>query len=254
MITAIVQARMGSMRLPGKVLLPILGQPMLALLLERVAAARLVDRVIIATSGHPSDLAIQQFAQVKGIFCIRGAMDDVLDRYHQGAKRSQADHIVRITGDCPLIDPDIIDTVIRAHIKDGNDYTSNVHPPSFPDGMDVEVMTFPALDEAWSYADKPSEREHVTSYFRRDLSHMQIGNVAHESDLSDMRLTVDEAEDFEVVKAVFEGLVAQGLRFSLADIVSFLQSNPHVTEQNADIKRNAGFEESLKKDALSGAA
>jgi spore coat polysaccharide biosynthesis protein SpsF len=254
MITAIVQARMGSTRLPGKVLLPILGQPMLALLLKRISAARLVDRVILATSGHPSDVPIQQFAQVKGIFCVRGAVDDVLDRYHQAAKRSQADHIVRITGDCPLIDPGVIDEVIRTHIKDGNDYTSNVHPPTYPDGMDVEVMSFAALDEAWSYADKPSEREHVTSYFRRDLSHMKIGNVSHPKDLSHIRLTVDEAEDFEVVKAVFEGLVAQGLTFNLDDIIAYLGSNPVVVEQNADLKRNAGFEESLKKDAISGAA
>lgn len=254
MITAIVQARMGSTRLPGKVLLPILGQPMLALQLERIAAARLVDRVVIATSGHPSDLAVQQFAQIKGIFCIRGAVDDVLDRYHQAAKRTQSEHVVRLTGDCPLIDPDIIDAVVRSHIKDNNDYTSNVHPPTFPDGMDVEVMSFAALDEAWSYADKPSEREHVTSYFRRSLDHMQLGNVSHETDLSQLRLTVDEAEDFEVVKTVFEGLVAQGTKFSLADIVAFLEQNPAVSAQNADIKRNEGFETSLKKDALSGAA
>lgn len=254
MITAIVQARMGSTRLPGKVLMPILGQPMLALQLQRVSAAKLVDRVVIATSGHPSDLAIQQFAQIKGIPCIRGAVDDVLDRYHQAAKRNNAEHIVRLTGDCPLIDPDVIDTVIRVHIKERNDYTSNVHPPTFPDGMDVEVMSFAALNEAWSYADKPSEREHVTSYFRRDLDHVQMGNVLHDQDLSHLRLTVDEAADYEVVKSVFEGLIAQGLTFTLADITAFLQENAQVAEKNADIKRNEGFEQSLKKDALSGAA
>jgi len=254
MITAIIQARMGSSRLPGKVLMPILGRPMLALQLERVQAARLVDQVVIATSGHPSDQAILDFAQEHDVFCLRGAVDDVLDRYHQAAKRTQSDHIVRITGDCPLIDPAVIDAVIRAHVHDENDYTANVNPPTFPDGMDVEVMTFAALNEAWSYADKPSEREHVTSYFRRDLSHVQMGNIAHDTDLSDLRVTVDEAVDFEVVKAVFEGLIAQGLTFGLSDIVQFLSDHPELARKNASCERNAGFTESLKKDALLGAA
>lgn len=254
MITAIIQARMGSKRLPGKVLMPILGQPMLALHVQRVQAARLVDQVVIATSGHPSDQPIIEFAAERDIACIRGAVDDVLDRYYMAAKRTQSDHIVRLTGDCPLVDPALIDRVIRTHVHDENDYTSNVFPPTYPDGMDIEVMTFAALNEAWSYADKPSEREHVTSYFRRALEHIQIGNIAHDTDLSDLRITVDEAIDFEVVTAVFEGLVANGLNFGLSDIVQFLADHPHIAQKNAACERNSGFAESLKKDALLGAA
>ncbi|MEO0411753.1 MAG: glycosyltransferase family protein [Pseudomonadota bacterium] len=222
MIIAVIQARMGSTRLPGKVLLPILGRPMLALQIERVKRAKLIDQIVIATSGHPSDLPIQQFAQENGILCIRGAVDDVLDRYYQAAKRTQAEHIVRLTGDCPLSDPEVIDAVVRQHVRHHEDYTSNVHPPTYPDGLDVEVLTMRALQEAWNNADAASEREHVTSYFRRDLRHVERGNVTNETDVSHIRLTVDEPEDYEVVKSVFEGLVAMGNTFGMEDIIKLL--------------------------------
>ncbi|MEM7568917.1 MAG: glycosyltransferase family protein [Pseudomonadota bacterium] len=254
MIIAVIQARMGSTRLPGKTLLPILGRPMLAHQIDRVQRAKLVDQVILATSGHPSDEPIQQFAQQNAIPCIRGSVDDVLDRFYQAAKRTQAEHVVRLTGDCPLSDPDIIDAVVSAHVKQHNDYTSNVHPPTYPDGFDVEVITARALQAAWNNANKASEREHVTSYFRRTLPHVQRGNVAQETDLSHMRLTVDEAADYEVIKAVFEAFVAQGNAFSLADVVGFLADKPDLAGKNAGIERNAGFQASLEKDAIAGAA
>lgn len=254
MIIAVIQARMGSTRLPGKVLLPILGRPMLSLQIERIKRAKLIDQIVIATSGHPSDLPIQQFAQENGILCIRGAVDDVLDRYYQAAKRTQAEHIVRLTGDCPLSDPDVIDAVVRHHVRHHEDYTSNVHPPTYPDGFDVEVLTMRALQEAWNNADAASEREHVTSYFRRELPHVARGNISHDSDVSDIRLTVDEPEDYEVVKRVFEGLVAMGTGFGLSDVLALLQDHPDISKLNSAIERNAGFEASLDKERAKGAA
>lgn len=250
MIIAVIQARMGSTRLPGKVLLPILGRPMLALQIERVKQAKLVDQVILATSGHPSDGPLQQFAQEHGIACVRGAVDDVLDRYYQAAKRAQAEHIVRLTGDCPLSDPALIDEIVRTHVRAQNDYTSNVHPPTYPDGFDVEVMTMKALQEAWTNADKASEREHVTSYFRRDLPHLQRGNVTCDTNLSHLRLTVDEQPDYEVVKTVFERMVSEGSHFSFRDVVHLLNDDPSLVERNAGLERNAGFRASIAKEAV----
>ncbi len=251
MIIAVIQARMGSTRLPGKVLLPLLGRPMQDVKIERVQRDKLVDAVVIATSGHPSDQPIHAFAQENDILHVRGAVDDVLDRYYQAGKRLEAEHIVRLTGDCPLSDPNIIDAVIRAHVKEGNDYTSNTQPPTFPDGYDVEVMTFKALQEAWMNANRQSEREHVTSYFRRDLPHVQQGNVTHMRDLSHLRLTVDEAADYEVIKAVYQGLIAE--TFSVDDVAAFLENHPDIRAQNKHLERNSSFKESLKKEAASAA-
>lgn len=253
MIIAVIQARMGSTRLPGKVLLPVLGKPLLALQIERVRRAKLVDQVVIATSGHPEDKPIVDLAQQQGVPSIRGSVDDVLDRYYQAAKRAQGEHIVRLTGDCPLSDPNIIDVVIRSHVKNQNDYTSNAHPPTFPDGFDVEVMTARALQEAWYNADKASEREHVTSYFRRNLPHIIRGNVEHHADLSHLRLTVDEEVDYDVVKAVFEGLVSVGPDFSIDDVVAFLGNHPDIAAQNTGLERNSGFAQALEKESLAGA-
>ncbi|MFZ5608515.1 MAG: cytidylyltransferase domain-containing protein [Pseudomonadota bacterium] len=250
MILCVLQARMGSTRLPGKVLAPILGKPMLARQIERIARARLLDRLVIATSGQAEDDPLAALAQALKVDCYRGAVDDVLDRFYQCAKRYNADHVVRLTGDCPLIDPDLIDAVVRLHLAGRHDYSSNVLPPTYPDGLDVEAMTRQALNLAWENASKPSQREHVTSYITGRAKGFSIGNLTSEIDRSSQRWTVDEPEDLAFVQAVFAALYPDNPRFSSHDVLDFLGAHPDVAALNSHIARNAGYEATLARNAM----
>ena len=166
-IISIIQARLGSTRLPGKVLKPILSRPMLSYMLERVKAAKRIDALMIATTENKSDQPIVEFCRSEKIKCFRGSENDVLDRYYQAARSVQAEIIVRLTADCPLIDPAVVDEIVEAFLtKYPNiDFASNVKPATFPDGMDIEVFSFAALEWAWKETKNPLEREHVTPYF-----------------------------------------------------------------------------------------
>jgi len=166
MILAILQARVSSTRLPGKVLKPILGMPMLLRQIERVKQAKLIEQLLVATSDDKSDDPIEQLCRENDIACFRGSLDDVLDRFYQAAKPYQPDHIVRLTGDCPLIDPQLIDEVVVFCLSGDYDYVSNAFEPTYPDGLDVEVFRFPCLQQAWEEAELPSEREHVTLFIK----------------------------------------------------------------------------------------
>lgn len=163
---AIIQARMSSSRFPGKVLEPLLGLPMIVFMARRVQQARLVDEVLVATSTDPSDDALAQALQSYGMGCFRGSLNDVLSRFHDAAVHTRADQVVRLTGDCPLMDADLVDRALALLTSSGADYVSNVAPPSYPDGLDVEAFTMAALHDAWRNAQLPSEREHVTLYLR----------------------------------------------------------------------------------------
>lgn len=238
MIIAVLQARTGSSRLPVKVLADVLGKPMITRQIERIARARLVDRLVIATTGQREDDAIAALAAELRIDCYRGSVDDVLDRFYQCAKRYDADHIVRLTADCPLADPQLIDDLIRLHLREGNNYSSNAMPPTFPHGLDAEIMTRKALVWVWENATKADEREHVTTYIRNNPSRFRIGNLEQKNDLSHLRWTVDEPEDLDVIRRIYEELYIANPGFTTQDILDFVDIHPEIAAINAHFSRD----------------
>lgn len=248
----IMQARMGSSRMPGKVLKTVCGKPLLVLQAERVQAARQVERMVVATTTSRLDEPIVELCRQTGLDCFRGSENDVLDRYYQAARQSgflEGDAIIRVTADCPLLDPEVLDQVIQLFADQEVDYASNVNPPTFPDGMDVEIFRFEALARAWREARLSSEREHVTPYIRNHSEIFSQANYRASSDLSALRLTVDEPEDLEVVRCIYEKLYSQNRIFLLADILQLIKTEPQLLELNQRIKRNAGYEKSLSEDS-----
>ncbi|MBF0127562.1 MAG: aminotransferase class III-fold pyridoxal phosphate-dependent enzyme, partial [Magnetococcales bacterium] len=241
MILAILQARLSSTRLPGKVLKPLLDQPMLARQIERVQRAKRLDALLVATSGEPEDDPVEQLCHTVGVACFRGALHDVLDRFYHAALPHQPEHVVRLTGDCPLADPQVIDELIGFHLAGGFDYSSNALEPTFPDGLDVEAMRFSALAAAWSSATLPLEREHVTLHLVHHPERFRHGSFRREPDLSHLRWTVDEAEDFELVTRIYGALYPRKPAFGLGDVLEFLQENPHLMTCNTHHRRNAGL-------------
>ena len=165
-VVAIVQARMGSIRFPNKVMKPICGTPMIGLLLYRLSRAKRINLIVLATSTDPRNIPLTNYVRELGYDVYQGSEDDVLDRYYQAAELAQADVVVRITGDCPLIDPEVVDKVIEKFQENNVDYASNALFRSYPDGLDTEVFTFKALEAAWNQAREPREREHVTPFLR----------------------------------------------------------------------------------------
>jgi len=249
MIAAIVQARTGSARLPKKICLDVMGKPVFWHFLERVKAAKLVEKILIATTTNPEDETIVNFANKHGIEFFQGSECDVLDRFYQTAKKFSVDIIVRVTPDCPLIDPRIIDKVIKYFLTNTFDYASNTHPRTYPDGLDVEVFSFPALRKAWEEAKKPSEREHVTPYLWRHPGVFKLGNIRNDKDLSYLRWVLDEKSDLEFVREVYERLYKQGKIFYMEDILKLLQEHPRLRDLNAGIECNEGYQKSLREDA-----
>ena len=180
--------------------------------------------------------------------CYRGSLDDVLDRFYQAASFHGANHVVRLTGDCPLIDPGLIGQMIATHLEHGNDYTSNTLQPSYPDGLDVEVFRFTCLAQAWREARLPSEREHVTPFLYRHPERFRLENISAVSDLSCHRWTVDEPEDFEFVRCVYEALYPTAPDFGTSDVLALLERQPELATINACHKRNEGLSLSLAAD------
>jgi spore coat polysaccharide biosynthesis protein SpsF len=246
-IAAIVQARMASTRLPGKVLLDIVGSmPMLAVVLDRARRAGTVDEVIVATSDSTGDDPISDLCRRAGTRCFRGSEDDVLDRYYRAAAWAKADVIVRLTADCPLLDPAVIDLVVSSFNAGTDDYVSNTLERTYPDGLDTEVFSFGALARAWSEAGLTSEREHVTPYIWKHPDRFRIRNVASPVDLSAHRWTVDTPQDLQLVRAVYERI--QRTVFGMADVVRLLETDPQIRALNAGIATNEGYERSLRED------
>ncbi len=248
MILAILQARTTSSRLPGKVLKPILGKPMLLLQIERVRRAKKIDKLIVATSNDSTDDDIEVLCKQQGIDCFRGNLDDVLDRFYQGALKYKPKQIVRLTGDCPLIDPTVIDGMIEMHLKGNYDYTSNGVKMTFPDGLDAEVFTFKALKEAWEEAYLPSHREHVTQFFHNNPERYQLGSYTNNVDLSHLRWTVDEELDFILVTKIYETLYPKKTDFTTEDILKLLDEKPELETINSAYKCNEGLAKSLRAD------
>ena len=248
MIVAFIQAHMSSTRLPGKVLLPIAGRPMLWHVWWRLSQAEALDNVVVVTGDRSSDDPIVRFCAQNDIPCFRGSEDDLLDRYYQAAKAYGADVVVRITADCPLIDPQVVDEVIGVFLKGGYDCVCTNAPPTFPDGVGAEVFSFEALERAWREAEWQSEREHVTPYIRKHPELFRIGNVTHGEDLSSMRWTVDEPQDLEFVRAVYEHL--ESMSFGMADVLDVLKRHPELMEINVGVGRNEGYQKSVREDRL----
>ena len=238
MLLALIQARLSSQRLPGKVLMPVLGVPMLGRQLERVARAR-IDRVVVATSEEASDDPIEAFVQHSGHDCFRGSLGDVLDRMYQAAKKYEATHVIRLTGDCPLVHREVIDAVVEKHLAGAFDFTSNTLRRTFPHGVDVEMMTFAALERAWGEAKAAPAREHVTTYILGHADSFRLGSVEREDDWSGYRWTVDYPEDLEFVRAVFKRLYRAHHDFSVDDIVALQRREPALTRINAVHNRRA---------------
>jgi spore coat polysaccharide biosynthesis protein SpsF (cytidylyltransferase family) len=205
---AVIQARCGSTRFPRKVLAELQGRPMIEHIVERVSRASTIDRVVVATSDDPADDDLAALVATFGVGVTRGSVGDVLSRYVLAAREHNADVIVRITGDCPLIDPAIIDTVVTARVTEDADYANNVEPPTFPEGYDVEAFTLACLLRLDAEATRPYEREHVTARVREHRDEFRVAHVAYERDLSWMRLTVDVPGDLAHVAAVLAVLPA----------------------------------------------
>jgi spore coat polysaccharide biosynthesis protein SpsF len=239
-LLAIVQARISSTRLPGKVLMPLLGEPMLLRQLERVSRASLLDGIVVATSTDTSDNAVQSVCAAAGYAVFRGSLDDVLDRFYRAAVENGAEDVVRLTADCPLTDPKVIDDVIRLHLDGGFDYTSNVMPPTFPDGLDIEVMRFGVLRDAWGEAHLPHEREHVTQFILQRPERFRLGCLLAERDLSGLRWTVDEPADYQFASAVYQRLYAADPSFGTEAVLALLEREPGLIRLNSGLRRNQG--------------
>ena len=237
-VVAIVQARMGSTRLPNKVMRHISGIPMIELLLSRLANAKEVDQIIVATSIDERNIPLVTHVRKLGYVCEQGSENDVLDRYVHAAKAHQADIVVRITGDCPVVDPELVDQVIRGFKAANVDYFSNVDPPTYPDGLDIEVFTIKVLEKASIETKDPFDREHVTPYLRKPGKY-KTEAMHHSEDLSALRWTVDEHVDFEVIEKVFKYFHPK-IDFTWRDILALQKQDPEIFNINQHIVRNEG--------------
>jgi glutamate-1-semialdehyde 2,1-aminomutase len=237
-VVAIVQARMGSTRLPGKVMKKIVGRPMVELLLARLARAREVDEIVLATSDDPANRPLVDHVRALGYRCHIGSENDVLDRYLHAARLAEADIVIRITGDCPLIDPALIDEAVRRFRASEVDYLSNSNPPTFPDGLDTEVFLTSALERAAAETAEPFDHEHVTPYLRTPGTFRQT-TMRNDEDLSALRWTVDELPDLRVVTRVFEHF-APATDFTWKDVLALQRSHPDIFADNQTAERNAG--------------
>ena len=237
-ILTVVQARMGSSRLPGKVFLPLAGQPLLVQMVQRVQRAQLAGTVVVATTTDPTDDAIADLCAAHGLECFRGDALDLLDRHYQAARHYGADVVLKIPSDCPLIDPAVIDEVVGyyLHFADRYDFVSNLHPATFPDGNDVEVMPIEALEMAWREAQRPLEREHTTPFFWENPDRFRLGNVEWDTGLDysmSHRWTIDYPEDYDFIKSVYDALYPRNPTFGLHDILQLLKQQPEIAQINA---------------------
>lgn len=237
-IVGIVQARMGSSRLPGKILIPVLGVPVLEWCIERLRRCKRLDEVVIATTVHPRDEEVCYFAQSKGYFFSRGSEEDVLGRYYQVALERKADIVVRLTSDCPLIDPEITDHVIARHLDaKHNDMTSNVFTRTFPRGFDTEVLTHSCLERVNAITQEQIYREHVTNYIHDFPEQFRIENIENDANRSDLRLCVDTEHDLKLIRKIYEELYASSHCFGHREIYALFDRKPDLRNINACVQQ-----------------
>ena len=235
---AIVQARMGSSRLPGKVLEDVEGETVLARVLNRLRRARLINELLVATTNGTADDAIVQECRRCSVLVCRGDEDDVLDRYFRAAQLAKADIVVRITSDCPLIDPEITDKTIAAFVQSCPDYASNVLVRTYPRGLDTEVMSFDALARAWQEARKPHEREHVTPYIYEHSAQFKLLSVTGDADHSGHRWTVDTPEDLALVRAIY-ARCKEKATFLWRDVLELVEQDPGLMDLNRSVRQKS---------------
>jgi spore coat polysaccharide biosynthesis protein SpsF len=235
-IVTIVQARRGSSRLPDKVLLPLCGEPLLVRMVDRVRAAKRTGTVVVATTTNPEDDALVSLMEARGVYVFRGHPSDLLDRHVRAARAFGAEVVAKIPSDCPLISPSIIDRVIGAFLRSsGWDYVSNLHPASYPDGNDVEIMSFSALETAWREAARPFEREHTTPFLWDNPDRFRIGNAAWERGLDysmSHRWTIDYEDDYRFIRTVYNALFPRNPLFGLEEILTLLEERPGLADLN----------------------
>jgi spore coat polysaccharide biosynthesis protein SpsF len=231
-IVAIIQARMGSTRLPGKIMKEVLGKPILWYVVERVKKSKKVTDVIVATSANKEDDVVEEYLEKLNVKVYRGSDSDVLARYYGAAKSSGADAIVRVTSDCPVIDPDLIDEMIELFMKEPCDYASNTVERTFPDGLDVEVFTFKALEKAYNEATIPIEREHVTPYIWKNPRLFKSKQLKDGQDFSHYRWTIDWEQDYVLIKKIYTMLKDKGPFFKKNDIMDLYHRHPELTKIN----------------------
>ena len=237
MVAAIIQARLGSTRLPKKCLKTILNKSLLEHIVFRIKKCKTIDTIIIATTELKEDDQIIDLAKKMNINYFRGQVNNVLDRYYNAAKNNSIDTIVRITADDPFKDPNIIDQIVGFYKKNSFDYVSNTIKPTYPIGIDVEVFSFLALEKAWNYANDSDDLEHVTLYILKNQNKFKVKNIKNKIDLSSLRWTIDTAEDFLMAKRVYEELYHNNKFFLMDDILELLKNNPDIAKINNNIKQ-----------------
>ena len=251
---AIIQARMGSTRLPGKVLKPILGRPMLWHIVQRLRWVPGVVEVVVATSDQPSDEPIRRFCHEHDIAVFAGSENDVLDRFHQAAVQYAGDPLIRISGDCPFVDSEVAGRLLELYKTGDYDHVGVATGAGaifldggrFPDGLDAECFSFATLERAWREATEPSDREHVTPYIWRVPGRFRLGVLESEKDYSHLRWTVDNQTDFQLVSQVYEALYRGDKPFLMADILRYLASHPELAAINESFVGQEGYLEVWK--------
>ncbi len=246
---AIIQARTSSSRLPGKVLADLGGLPMIIFMAKRVQEAKNIDRLLVATSTDPSDDPLEATLQAHDVECYRGSLTDVLDRFYNAAAHANADIAIRLTGDCPLIEPHLIDRCIVKIESECLDYVSNCEPATYPDGLDVEAIRMNVLFQTWKNARLASEREHVTPYIRNKQNGFRLGNIESKINLSSLRWTVDHIEDLEYVRALFAATKSRTpTEFDRFDLLRIIEQ--HEVNRTVQFTRNEGYATSLATDYI----
>lgn len=240
-IVAIIQARFGSTRLPGKILKDLSGKPLLWHVVNRLSHSKLCNKIVIATTTEPEDDKVESYCVENNFPYYRGSSENVLSRYYEAAKVFGAEIIIRITSDCPLIDPDIIDKMLEQFLseKSNIDYMSNVFPRTFPRGLDTEIFTSEALEKSFNNAIKQNELEHVTPYIYQHPEIFKIKNFANDKDLSFHRWTVDTSEDYELIKSIYDKIYEPDKIFLLNDILELFDKQPELIKINQNIKQKS---------------
>jgi len=238
-VVAIIQARMGSTRLPGKVMRLIDGLPVIEIMLRRLDLSNEIDQILVATSIEHQNITLKNHVTDLGFECEMGSEENVLSRVYHAAKKYQSDIVIRITGDCPFVDAELVDSIVREFKASKVDYCSNVAPATYPDGLDVEVFSFAALEQTFFADTTDFDKEHVTPYIRSS-GMFKIKNISFTKDLSDLRWTLDEIDDFVVINKVFEYFKPK-IDFSWLDILSLHGTHPDFFLANQKAKRNEGL-------------
>lgn len=240
-VVAIVQARCGSTRLPGKVFELLSVKPLIWHVFDRLKGSHNINKFVLATTINVKDDKLAEWAKQNGIDCFRGSESDVLSRFYHCAKEFQADIVVRITADDPFKDHGIVDQAINLLIGGNLDFVCNNNPPSYPEGMDIEVFTFNALEQSFLESKDPFEREHVTQYIHRNSDRFKIHNLKYDYDLSYLRWTIDTLSDLQMAREVYNNLYKEHVIFSFHEILEFLSKNPHIEIMNQGEERSAMY-------------